>query len=126
MEGTREEGRVGLGGGKGRRKGGRGSAGFGGKEHGEETRVGEALAVGELEDGEVDCLGEPQECLAVDREQLAADKTGDGDRLRPVGVCPPFVARRELLHTVTAPDWHPPRPALRLGPRVFAILCLLK
>ena len=107
MEGTKEERRVGLGGGKGRRKGGRGSAGFGSKEHGEETRVGEALVVGELEDGEVDCLGEPHECLAVDREQLAADKTGDGDRLRPAGVCP---TRRELrISTVTAPDWHPPR-----------------
>ena len=79
MEGTREEGRVGLGGGKGRRKGRRGSTDFGGKEHGEETRVREALVVEELEDGEVDCLGEPHECIAVDREWLAADKTGDGD-----------------------------------------------
>ena len=49
MEETREEGKVGLSGGKGRRKGGqgrrkgrRGSASFRGKEHGEETRVGEA------------------------------------------------------------------------------------
>ena len=96
MEGTREEGRVGLGGGKGRRKSGQGSAGFGDKEHGEETRVGEALVVGELEDSKVDCLGELHECIAVDRAQLAADKTGDGDQLRPAGICPPFVARREL------------------------------
>ena len=97
MEGIREEGRVGLGGGKGRRKGGQGSAGFGGREHGEETRVGEALVVGELEDSKVDCLEEPHECIAMDRARLAADKTGDSDQLRPAGICPPFMAWRELL-----------------------------
>ena len=63
MEGTREEGRVGLGGGKGRRKGGQGCVSFGGREHGEETRVGEALVVGELEDGKVDCLEEPHKIM---------------------------------------------------------------
>ena len=74
-------------------------------------QVGEVLVVGELEDSEVDCLEEPHEGVAVDREQLAADKTGNGDRLRPAGVHPPFLARRELC-TKTAPDWHPPHSAL--------------
>ena len=55
------------------------NASFGSKDNGKETRVGEALVVGELEDSEVDCLEEPHECVAVDREQLAADKTGNGD-----------------------------------------------